>query len=208
MRKSGIFSFHYFFYNYGRFHDDCVNQAIHMVFVPVLLFTGLIGLFHCVNWVEEDIPKNPFLERINYMDFYILALWIAFLYVEKVIALAFISWSLPLLMAAHYMFENRSQFEMTINGETYSLCYIMTSIHIFAWITQFLGHGVYEQRAPALVTNLLFANFAFFFVTFEALNNLFGYGEGKKLNECRKAIMIDINEYRASRGLKLKQKQE
>ena len=28
-------------------------------------------------------------------------------------------------------------------------------IHVTAWIAQFLGHGVFERRAPALLDNLL-----------------------------------------------------
>ena len=160
-----------------------------MIFVPILLFSGLIALLHVTKWSETDLPENPFMKRFNYMDIYIYLLWIAFLYVEKVIALVFIAWSLPIMCAAHYLFENKEMFSFEIAGQTYSLCYIALAIHIFGWLTQFYGHGVHERRAPALVTNLVFANFAFFFITFEGLNNIFSYGEGPKLDIVRKAIV-------------------
>jgi uncharacterized membrane protein YGL010W len=43
-------------------------------------------------------------------------------------------------------------------------------IFVLAWIAQFVGHGVYEKRAPALFDNLVQAVFlAPFFVWFEVL---------------------------------------
>ena len=48
-------------------------------------------------------------------------------------------------------------------------------IHIFSWITQFIGHGLFEKRAPALLTNFLFIYLAPFFTIFEYLHLLFAY---------------------------------
>lgn len=43
-------------------------------------------------------------------------------------------------------------------------------VFVLAWIAQFVGHGVYEKRAPALFDNLVQAAFlAPFFVWFEVL---------------------------------------
>lgn len=48
-------------------------------------------------------------------------------------------------------------------------------VHIFSWLAQFVGHGIYEGRAPALLDNLVQAIFlAPFFVWLEALF-AFGY---------------------------------
>lgn len=53
--------------------------------------------------------------------------------------------------------------------------YIALGIHIFSWIAQFVGHGVFEGRAPALLDNLVQALFlAPFFVWMEILF-AFGY---------------------------------
>jgi uncharacterized membrane protein YGL010W len=49
------------------------------------------------------------------------------------------------------------------------------AVEIFAWIAQFVGHGVYEGRAPALLDNLVQALvLAPFFVFMEILFK-FGY---------------------------------
>lgn len=52
---------------------------------------------------------------------------------------------------------------------------IAIAVEIFAWTAQFIGHGVYEGRAPALVDNLVQALvLAPFFVFMEILFRL-GY---------------------------------
>lgn len=47
---------------------------------------------------------------------------------------------------------------------------IALSIHIISWLAQFVGHGAFEKRAPALLDNLVQAVFlAPFFVWLELL---------------------------------------
>ena len=53
--------------------------------------------------------------------------------------------------------------------------YIAIGVHIFSWLAQFVGHGVFEGRAPALLDNLVQAIFlAPLFVWLEILF-AFGY---------------------------------
>ncbi|KAI9890369.1 MAG: hypothetical protein M1814_004155 [Vezdaea aestivalis] len=53
--------------------------------------------------------------------------------------------------------------------------YWAIGIHIVCWLAQFIGHGVFERRAPALIDNLVQALFlAPFFVWMEILF-FFGY---------------------------------
>lgn len=48
--------------------------------------------------------------------------------------------------------------------------YWALGLHVFSWIAQFVGHGVFEGRAPALLDNLVQALFlAPFFVWMEIL---------------------------------------
>ena len=51
----------------------------------------------------------------------------------------------------------------------------MNALHIFSWAAQFMGHGLFEKRAPAITTNLKFALLAPFFITFEVMNAVFGF---------------------------------
>nr|XP_043624932.1 2-hydroxy-palmitic acid dioxygenase MPO1-like isoform X2 [Erigeron canadensis] len=53
---------------------------------------------------------------------------------------------------------------------------VVLVVQLVSWIAQFIGHGVFEGRAPALLDNILQAFLmAPFFVLFEALQILFGY---------------------------------
>lgn len=50
------------------------------------------------------------------------------------------------------------------------------AIFVVSWLLQFIGHGVYEGRAPALLDNILQALvLAPFFVFMEFLFKVFGY---------------------------------
>ena len=68
-------------------------------------------------------------------------------------------------------------------------------VQAVGWTSQIVGHGVFERRAPALLTNLLFAYIAPFFWTFEVLNKLFGYRQDD-VDACAAVVEADIAFYR------------
>lgn len=71
--------------------------------------------------------------------------------------------------------------------------------HVASWIAQFVGHGVFEGRAPALLDNLVQAVFlAPFFVWLEAFF-LMGYRPGLK-SRLDKAVEADIAKFRMSKA--------
>jgi uncharacterized membrane protein YGL010W len=72
------------------------------------------------------------------------------------------------------------------------------AIHIVSWILQFVGHGVYEGRAPALMDNLVQAIFlAPFFVWMEFLF-MFGYRPELK-GRVDKAVEKEIQKVKAQK---------
>ena len=89
----------------------------------------------------------------------------------------------------------------------------LVTLHIISWITQFVGHGIYEskyplffyqnfslERAPALVSNLVFVFIAPFFAVFEMVNIVSGYRQ-KDIDQFEKIIQADIAHYRKGRGI-------
>lgn len=75
--------------------------------------------------------------------------------------------------------------------------YVALGVHIFSWIIQFIGHGKFEGRAPALLDNLVQALFlAPFFVWFEVLFK-FGYRPELK-SRLDKAVEGKIKEFKSS----------
>lgn len=69
-------------------------------------------------------------------------------------------------------------------------------VHVFSWVAQFIGHGVFEGRAPALLDNLVQALFlAPFFVWLEVL---FAFGYRPELKaRLEKAVKQDISAFRS-----------
>ena len=75
-------------------------------------------------------------------------------------------------------------------------------IHIASWLAQFVGHGKFEGRAPALLDNLIQAIFlAPFFVWLEILF-FFGYRPELK-GRLDKLVEEEIAKFRSSKGKKL-----
>jgi 2-hydroxy fatty acid dioxygenase len=73
------------------------------------------------------------------------------------------------------------------------------ALNIVSWIAQFVGHGKFEGRAPALLDNLVQAFFlAPFFVWFEILF-YFGYRPELK-SRLDKAVAVEIKKFRDAKA--------
>lgn len=96
----------------------------------------------------------------------------------------------PLLLSATaYVNYLTLTYGMTAN--TWAL-----AVHFSCWIAQFIGHGVFEGRAPALLDNLVQALFlAPFFVWVEVLF-YFGYRPELKAR-LDKAVSAEVKKHRA-----------
>ena len=101
----------------------------------------------------------------------------------------------PLLLAATaYANYLTSTYGKTAN-------YWALGVHITSWLAQFVGHGVFEGRARALLDNLVQALFlAPFFVWLEILF-FFGYRPELK-SRLDKAVMKDVDDFKARKGKK------
>lgn len=72
-------------------------------------------------------------------------------------------------------------------------------VHVASWIAQFIGHGVFEGRAPALLDNLVQAVFlAPLFVWLEVLFAM-GYRPGLK-RRLDKAVEEDLTKFHISKA--------
>ena len=84
---------------------------------------------------------------------------------------------------------------------TYGLAanYWALGLHVTSWVAQFVGHGIFEGRAPALLDNLVQAFFlAPFFVWMEILFRL-GYRPELK-QRLDKAVEKEVQRYRESKA--------
>lgn len=101
----------------------------------------------------------------------------------------------PLLLGATaYANHLTATYGMTAN-------YWALGLHIFSWLAQFVGHGVFERRAPALLDNLVQALFlAPFFVWLEVLFML-GYRPELKAR-LDSAVAEEIAKFKSSKEKK------
>jgi uncharacterized membrane protein YGL010W len=74
----------------------------------------------------------------------------------------------------------------------------MLYFHIASWIAQFVGHGIFEKRAPALLDNMLLMSVAPFFFVFEVLNMAFGY-KAKEVIQWNRYVIQEIEQFRVSK---------
>ncbi|KAL2516074.1 hypothetical protein Fot_30045 [Forsythia ovata] len=154
---------------YGAYHSNPINILIHMLFVWPIVFTALVLLY----FTPPLFNKSP----IVVCDHSILVLNFGFL-LTVIYALFYIcldkkAGSLAALLCFFCWVAGSSLAQRL----EYSLAWkVVLASQLICWTGQFIGHGVFEKRAPALLDNLAQAFLmAPFFVLLEALQSLFGY---------------------------------
>ncbi|KAJ3177807.1 hypothetical protein HK101_010189 [Irineochytrium annulatum] len=158
-----IFDFDRQFVGYAAFHNNKINQMIHMVFVPTILWTAMVWISNVpdfATWAYSDyLPLNATLVLATIFSSYYIAL-------NTVIG----GLMTPVLLFFVYTSKAFLTTESEINPNV-----VAGVIHIVSWIMQFLGHGIAEKRRPALMDNLIHALvLAPFFVFTELIFSL-GY---------------------------------
>eukprot|EP00956_Cyclotella_meneghiniana_P008977 scaffold12308_cov74-Cyclotella_meneghiniana.AAC.15 len=181
----------------GRFHNNKVNRAIHFVFIPIIQFTlFILGAMYWhqtkFEFLQVAVPEGNICVE-TWLLFVIVM--ISYFFADWRTASVTLLWSGAQLIASQYIALHQNLVFRWNDNAAFKLGDIVLYLHILAWLAQFYGHGVHEGRAPALTTNLLFAGLAPFFVTFEFLNEAFGYKEDE-MKAIRKKIADDIDEYR------------
>ncbi|KIY73785.1 DUF962-domain-containing protein [Cylindrobasidium torrendii FP15055 ss-10] len=213
MAKASIFDIDKQFTFYGAYHANPVNVAVHITFVPILLWTGFVIGAH-VPWDEWGLPSYhkiffdqsftnplaliPFVEGLVNRNVQLTA---AFdLNWSSVVALSMLSFWYTLEPLAAFLYTPlMASMTLTSLGYSHQEGHLKPAviIHIVSWIMQVLAHQIFEGRAPALLDNLVQAiALAPFFVFLEVLYML-GYKPalhkriqneiGKEITRVRKA---------------------
>ncbi|PYI18851.1 DUF962-domain-containing protein [Aspergillus japonicus CBS 114.51] len=130
---------------YGAYHNNPVNVAIHMTCVPILLFTGIALASNTPTLIPtpeslqvENLPLNlGTIAAIVYSMFYIL--------LEPVAG----------ALATPLIIGSAAGANHLLSAYGTSANYWFGGIHVVSWLAQFVGHGAFEKRAPALLDNLV-----------------------------------------------------
>ncbi|KAI9277171.1 hypothetical protein BDA99DRAFT_456773 [Phascolomyces articulosus] len=186
---SDIFSLKKQLVVYGAHHNNKVNVAIHMVFVPVIFWTALV-FGAKTGPLISGVPRflKPFGPNLSF--FTVVGYHLYYAVLDPVAS----TLAAPFLYGMCY---TATKFE---KNNSNALTLALTG-HIAAWIFQFIGHGVHEKRSPKLMDNLVQALVsAPYFVFFEVLFKL-GY-RPKLRQEVQAEVDKDIAEFRAKKANK------
>ncbi|KAI9170419.1 hypothetical protein LWI28_027665 [Acer negundo] len=197
MGKIGLFDLEKHFAFYGSYHKNPVNVAIHMLFVWPILFTTLLILYF-----TPSLFNFPRLELSLLGSDVVLVFNLGFLF-TLIYSLFYVCFdvkagSLAALLCVFCLVT--SSFIANWLGFQLAWKVVLVS-QLLCWTGQFIGHGVFEKRAPALLDNLVQAFLmAPFFVLLEALQTFFGYEPYPGFHETVQAkIEAEINEWKASK---------
>ncbi|ODV94133.1 hypothetical protein PACTADRAFT_17865 [Pachysolen tannophilus NRRL Y-2460] len=152
---------------YRAYHYDKVNLAIHLICIPLILFST-VGILSSVQFGEFIIIPNfinesaiLFLKQYCFnLGFLLISSFsIFYILLDQLIGFIF----LPVFLSISFKIIELYQLYPASTVVQYS-----SAVFVMSWLAQFIGHGFFEHRAPALLDNLLQALvLAPFFVCFE-----------------------------------------
>ncbi|XP_030473535.1 2-hydroxy-palmitic acid dioxygenase MPO1-like [Syzygium oleosum] len=172
MGRKGLFDLEKHFASYGAYHSNPVNILIHTVSVWPIFFTALVLLYFTPTICQLfNFQPQCFLARHGL--FLNLGFFCALLYAVFYVCMDIKAGSLAALLCM-VCWVGASWLASYLG---FSLAWkVVLAAQLFCWTGQFLGHGVFEKRAPALLDNLVQAFLmAPFFVLLEVLQTVFGY---------------------------------
>ncbi|CAA0820847.1 Protein of unknown function (DUF962 [Striga hermonthica] len=165
----GLFDLEQQFAFYGAYHSNPANIIVHMIFVWPILFTFQLLLYFTPAVLSRG-PIGPWDHGFLFLNFGFMASAIYALYYvildrkagSLAALLVFLCW------VGSSALGHRLGFDLAWK--------VVLASQLFCWTGQFIGHGVFEKRAPALLDNLAQAFLmAPYFVLLEALHSTFGY---------------------------------
>lgn len=134
---------------YGSYHHNKVNIAIHIICVPLILFSGF-----CIASYTGPLIPLPSWASVPFLDLNLGTLAAVvysglYLLLEPVAGFALAALCLGATAFSNYLRESNPDSTLTS----------AIAIHVACWVAQFVGHGAFEGRAPALLDNLVQALF-------------------------------------------------
>ncbi|TDL29158.1 DUF962-domain-containing protein [Rickenella mellea] len=174
---------------YGAYHSNKTNVFIHKIFVPLIVWSFQVMI--------SSLPTPAFFPAytVNYGEYLSFQFnWAA------VMGIVYLAYYYTLVPSAAFLYTPQmtlSVLNATAFARSTEHVQLAAGLHAVAWVAQFLGHGLAEKRAPALLDNLLGAVvLAPFFVHLEMLFDMGFYptlhkrvqnGVGKELVRLRTA---------------------
>ena len=147
---------------YGAYHSNFENQLVHMVFVPLIIWSLFVFLA-VVSWSAK---RHWALNLSTPVLLFYVAYYLAFDRTVGLIAAVF--YTLVWLSANSLVREENRKKSKLVKGTSMRLA---IATHIASWVFQVVvGHGFFEGRKPALLDSLFQAfTMAPLFVVYETI---------------------------------------
>ncbi|ORY75812.1 DUF962 domain-containing protein [Protomyces lactucae-debilis] len=169
------FSLEYQIPKYGAYHANPTNVSIHMVFVPLILWTAFLFMANTGPLIASESSLGrlwpTYLPELNLATLVALASIPGYIAMHTQAGLMTVPILLGMVGSATALLHTYGPLANKTAGV----------LHGLSWIMQFVGHGVFEGRKPALLDNIFQAFYAApFFVLLEVL---FSLGMDPKLHK-------------------------
>ena len=124
---------------YSAYHKNKVNQIIHVLTIPLLVWTIMIFTSYLVfyKWWIEWLPIN--------LTIPLVVIYVIIYFILDYIAAFFIT---PIFIG---MYIAAGLFSVHV---PYAWAYAL-GIHVSSWIAQLIGHAVFEKRRPAFTQSIV-----------------------------------------------------
>ena len=197
LETRGFFDLKKQFIFYASYHNNPVNIAIHLLCIWNIFWTALVFQHYTPAFIEtpDAIAKVPFIGGLPLN----LATITTLVYVVSYVLMDPVAGSLGALLV---LYLHQWTGQMVLSGAPllgYPLWQPILVLHVFLWIVQFVGHGVYEGRAPALLDSWDQA-----FITaplFVILETLFYFGYRSSFHkECMIEVEKEISNFNSSKS--------
>ncbi|KAF5477061.1 hypothetical protein F2P56_003740 [Juglans regia] len=199
MGRIGLLDLERHFAFYGAYHSNPINILIHTLFVWPIVFTILMLLHFTPALYTPSSQIDIFPSGFLVLNFGFLSTLI-----YSLIYVAFDKRAGSL--AALLCFACWVGASFVADRLGFSLAWkVVLAAQLLCWSGQFIGHGVFERRAPALLDNLVQAFLmAPFFVLLEVLQKFLGYEPYPGFRASVKAkIDADLKEWNSKKQKKL-----
>jgi len=155
---------------YASYHHNTLNKIIHVFCVwPILWSAFVLGEYAPVQAPESLNALTASWHPFN------LSMVAAILYATAYIIMDKKAGTLAALLVLVCLLTGQRFYLTAQTSYGYPAWLLALAVHVGCWIAQFIGHGAFEGRAPALLDNLIQAFvMAPLFVLLEVLF-VFGY---------------------------------
>jgi len=181
-----------FFTAYGSHHHTKVNKIIHFICIPQIIISLFALIKH--KTFEIDLFGTKLLPfDLNFI--FLMVILIGYIQIDLISGLVSSTFYFSAYVLNNYFYEVCKQKDLLDIHFKAAL-----ALHVITWIAQFIGHGVFEKRAPALLDNILLTLVAPDFVILEAL---FYFGYKKDVyQECERRIEENIRLFKEGKTAK------